>query len=306
MIGRIAVRNLSERGKGYVMQVLGIVSDLESDILPIGRWADSLNDWTSSLHFVNVPYHHCTGFEAKRDCGKECTVYAMANYVADVMDPNASRQDKNVAMKMLIHLMGDLHNPVHMGFREDRGGNDIPITIEPAPKFPANLHNVWDFHLLVRFNRKAFVESVEPRQIDPILDKLSASTNKLTYHKLKDAFIEIATETSVLVCNAYRHVDGRWIKSGDTLETAYWDGMQKVAQGQIRKAGIRLAKLIDIMATHEHSADAGFSTKPHHERPQELVPEPHSRNNVGKKDASTPAIFIVWVCIVCHLVYGIN
>jgi hypothetical protein len=175
-------------------------------------------------------------------------VYALPNFVADVLDSNTSDEEREEAMKMIIHLMGDIHNPVHAGFRGDRGGNEIPITILPPPKFPANLHNVWDFHLLVRGNkRRGFVDSIQPPQpADSIMDSLSS----LEYNKLKEATIAIAHETSLLVCDAYRHVDEpkAWIQPNDTLEPAYWDKMQPVAFEQIRKAGIRLAKLIDMMA----------------------------------------------------------
>jgi len=166
------------------------------------------------------------------------------------MDANVAQEDKELAMKMIIHLLGDIHNPVHIGFREDTGGNDIPISGIVNARFPPNLHNIWDFHLLVRFNRKMFVQNIHPPQQDTIMDTL-ASKDEVTYKDIRDAMIDIATETSRLVCDAYRHVEGnrRWIEPNDPLEAQYMNQMSLVAQGQIRKAGIRLAKIIDIMAS---------------------------------------------------------
>ncbi len=63
------------------------------------------------------------------------------NEQIDVLKGNSSRTRKALALKILTHLLGDLHQPLHLGHASDRGGNEVKI------KFFDNetkLHSAWD------------------------------------------------------------------------------------------------------------------------------------------------------------------
>ncbi len=62
-----------------------------------------------------------------------------------LQDPNASLADKQTALRFVVHIVGDLHQPLHVGKCCDRGGNDVKVTWFGKP---TNLHAVWDSQLV--------------------------------------------------------------------------------------------------------------------------------------------------------------
>jgi hypothetical protein len=66
---------------------------------------------------------------------------ALARFTRTLRDPNASRADKQLALRFVVHLVGDLHQPLHVGKCCDRGGNEVKVTFFGKP---TNLHAVWD------------------------------------------------------------------------------------------------------------------------------------------------------------------
>ena len=70
---------------------------------------------------------------------------AAALHARRLRDPNASLADKQLALRFIVHLVGDLHQPLHVGKCCDRGGNDVKVNWFGKP---TNLHAVWDSQLV--------------------------------------------------------------------------------------------------------------------------------------------------------------
>jgi len=89
--------------------------------------------------------------------------------LADTSAPDARRLE---ALRFLAHFIGDLHQPLHMGHKADRGGNDIHVVFFGRP---ANLHAVWDTGIIVRSHTDwlAFArelhDSLEPGETDELI-----------------------------------------------------------------------------------------------------------------------------------------
>ena len=64
-------------------------------------------------------------------------------------NPESSKESKSFYLKFLIHLVGDIHQPLHTGKFEDRGGNDIKLSFLGKP---TNFHIVWDIHIIEYLN----------------------------------------------------------------------------------------------------------------------------------------------------------
>ena len=75
-----------------------------------------------------------------------CLLTAIAANTAVLKDTTASDADKLAALKFLGHWMGDLHQPLHISFQDDRGGNEVEV-IGPLHSRPARL---WDTCLITR------------------------------------------------------------------------------------------------------------------------------------------------------------
>ena len=107
-------------------------------------WADepAQRHKRSSDHFLNVPR---TKFEVtKTKCltSNKCVTKAILEEVRILSDANTNDQDKLEALKYLSHWVGDIHQPLHISFKDDLGGNKIKLEQTDLCKY--NLHSVWD------------------------------------------------------------------------------------------------------------------------------------------------------------------
>ena len=69
----------------------------------------------------------------------------MNEFINVLKNKRSKKEDKQIALKFLVHLIGDLHQPMHVGNGKDRGGNDIKLKWFNAP---TNLHRIWDSDLI--------------------------------------------------------------------------------------------------------------------------------------------------------------
>src|SRR5215212_6422260 len=100
----------------------------------------------ASEHFINLS-RNAQGLTSDAcPLAPKCTLSAIENDVAVLSSTAARPVDKLVALKFLGHWVGDLHQPLHVSFEDDRGGNKIQI----SGQCPRNLHSAWDTCLLQR------------------------------------------------------------------------------------------------------------------------------------------------------------
>jgi hypothetical protein len=93
---------------------------------------------------VNFPKDTCA-YEAARDCqGGQCVVEAL-NRQLEVLGSNAPDEKRLLALKYVVHFAADVHQPLHAGWAEDRGGNSHQLQ---AFMKGSNLHALWDVGLI--------------------------------------------------------------------------------------------------------------------------------------------------------------
>ncbi len=147
-VARIAENHLSPVAKREIARMLG------SETLPlVSTWADEIRSdpqysSTSPWHYINVP----TGldfpaFGAQLTATVAPTAAPANAYAAllqvreDLKNPQKTAAEKLVALKFLVHLVGDVHQPLHVGHADDRGGNSIMVSWRGHD---TNLHSIWD------------------------------------------------------------------------------------------------------------------------------------------------------------------
>lgn len=112
-------------------------------------WADRIRSErreTGPLHYVNVPAGSAA-WDSVRWCKDGACVVGAVNRYRDILaDRNRPKADRAEALRFLIHFVGDMHQPLHVGDRGDRGGNDVKVLWRGKE---TNLHAVWDTDLLV-------------------------------------------------------------------------------------------------------------------------------------------------------------
>ena len=250
-ITRIALESLSDDrvARKYLRDHLG---GIES-IIQASGWADTKEaaqkyPGSEDLHFSNTPWRDCSAFNITRDCGfggsGECIVTGIADMSMVAVDPTRGRDDRVDALKFLLHLVADIHQPLHTGFAEDNGGGNIMIQSEPL----ISLHQMWDYGLLEQAEEasgKAATASV-PYEAAAIVvpETLDDRENVLQFAS------DLATESSTrLTCQfAYRNEAGRFIKSKDKLSQAYMSSRKQIARQRVEVAGARLADFVASLA----------------------------------------------------------
>ena len=152
-------------------------------------WADEYlagNNQTSFWHYVNIP-PDAPRYDRDRDCPRQpgvspggrgdnwrdCVVDRIRYNHERLADQSLDRADRAVALKFLVHFIGDLHQPFH-ALGVERGGNGIRVSVFGSPtcgygdgtRFACNMHALWDTELVAhrKLNDRAYVAELE-RQI---------------------------------------------------------------------------------------------------------------------------------------------
>ena len=169
VIANVAWQALTPKSRDEVSQLLALEpgQTLES----IATWADEhRSPATSSWHYVNFPRNSCK-FEPERDCaGGQCVVGAIETNLS-VLASNADDKARLKALKYLVHLVGDIHQPLHAGYKDDRGGNTYSLR---AFMRQSNLHSVWDSGLIAQLDldnqalTRILQRSVAPKEVREI------------------------------------------------------------------------------------------------------------------------------------------
>ena len=255
LIGKIASEFLRESGKNFLAEHLteqrGDVTKVEKALIDHAIYADTV-EWSHDLHFSHTPYRACAPFEMDRDCplvggARRCIVTAIANYTVRASDVELSVEERAEAVKFLIHLIGDIHNPLHVGFAEDRGGTQIHLSNPPGE----TLHNIWDDVLLG--NRHGLSSSAAVKSRDPLVTSLEDVSSEESATVLAAS---MASNTAIMyTCEyAYRDEARAWIQKNSALSEEYLETRSEIAVELVRAAGLRLAELLN------HIGKA-FSTK---------------------------------------------
>lgn len=110
----------------------------------VSSWADGNRKefpHTGSWHYVDIPLH-ADGYDAARDCpGGDCVVAKIDQYARVLADKKAAPQARLLALKWVVHLVGDVHQPLHAEDNDDKGGNSVQVQFFGAG---SNLHALWD------------------------------------------------------------------------------------------------------------------------------------------------------------------
>lgn len=146
VIGKIAEPYLTASATAGVKRILGVETVAEASNWPDFMRSDPATFWqreAGPFHYVTVPDRKTYAEAAHPPEGDGVT--ALQRFSATVRSPTASLADKQLALRFIIHIVGDLHQPLHAGNGHDKGGNDIRVTFQGRS---TNLHSVWDSALV--------------------------------------------------------------------------------------------------------------------------------------------------------------
>lgn len=146
--GAIAQPLLNRHARREVRAILGNESLAEASTWPDEMRSNPDAFWRRTAN----PWHYVTVAPGRRyaDVGappEGDAVSALSEFAATLRDHNATREAKQLALRFSVHIIGDLHQPLHAGNGADEGGNQIEVSFF---RQPSNLHAVWDSGLIDR------------------------------------------------------------------------------------------------------------------------------------------------------------
>ncbi len=221
-IGKIAENHLKKSVKRKIEKLLQGES-----LAFVSTYADEIKSDRNynkyySWHYVNFPLDGT--YETSKKNPKGDIITGIEHCVKVLKDDNAKIEDKRFFLKMLVHLIGDLHQPLHIGRQEDKGGNTIQVRWFNKG---TNLHRVWDENMIEEYNM-GYNELAENADI---------LTKKQVKFLQQGSIIDWVNETHQLTKKVYESA-----KPDENLRYRYSYLHFNTVRKQLQIGGIRLAK----------------------------------------------------------------
>ncbi|WP_380788475.1 S1/P1 nuclease [Sphingomonas sp. R86521] len=251
-IAQIAYANVTPRTKAAVRRILATQTLLETPECPAGTiedasvWADCVkplkNAASNSRFGYAYSWHYqdadvCAPFDLTPSCKDgNCVSVQIERDVKLLRARATSPKDRVQALVFLIHFVGDLHQPLHAGDRNDKGGNDLKADygIYGPPKF--NLHSIWDGPLAER------AISTPPSLVRryPAAERVRVAKGNVTDWSREGWQVAHTAYAAAIGGDGCGPVPPR-----ATLDEATIEKLTPISREEVRRGGIRLAKLLD-------------------------------------------------------------
>lgn len=223
--GKIAEKHLTRRAKKAVDKILkgeslAFVSTYADEIKSDRKYSEYY-PW----HYINMDLDETYATAEKNPQGDLVT--GINKCIAVLKDKKSSEEDKTFFLKLLVHFVGDLHQPMHIGQREDKGGNTIQVQWFGQG---TNLHAVWDTKMIEEWNM-SYIElannakDLSKKQIEAIQ---------------QGTVVEWVDEVHEITKELYTSV-----KVGENLRYKYSYDHFGTVRNQLQIGGIRLAKILN-------------------------------------------------------------
>lgn len=224
-IGEVATMYLKTRAQKAISELLdgqslAAVSNYADEIKADRRYKD-FSPW----HYVNFPADMAYADVTPSPQGD--VVSGIQKCIGVLKDPNSGHSDRAFYLKMLIHLIGDLHQPMHIGREEDKGGNTIQLQWFGRG---SNLHKLWDADMINDYGMS--------------YTELANSLPVLSSRKVKEiqagSVLDWVEESQDVANKLYASVSvGE--KLGYSYSYTYWSTVEE----QLQRGGLRLAKVLN-------------------------------------------------------------
>lgn len=226
IVGEIAQRNLNPKILKKIRELAG-----DEDLSKLSTWPDEIRSdpkmgYTAPWHYVSIP-NGKTYFDQKGNKDGDL-IEALYRFEDTLRDPKETKEHKLDALKFLIHMTGDLHQPLHVGLAEDRGGNSIRVKWFRSE---TNLHTIWDDEL-VDFEKLSFTEYAN------YLNHFS-SDEKKTFEK--GTYIDWGKESQDLRPKVYEFGGP---SESSALSYEYNFKVKPTVELRLKQAGLRLAYVL--------------------------------------------------------------
>jgi len=254
IVAAIARGYLTPQVRAKVDQMLAADPDTLSahDMLSESTWADRYRTGhaeTGDWHFVDIELDHpdlktaCFGFPAaggvaSQGPAHDCVVNKVSEFTQELASPATPAAERLLALKFLLHFVGDMHQPLHDADNHDKGGNCVLLNLG-GPR-QVNLHRYWDT-VVVR------ALGDDPQVVATMLAGRITPENKADWEK-GDAQSWALEGFNVARTVAYTLGSKPGCTSDPspiTLPPGYDEAARTAVAPQLEKAGVRLAAILN-------------------------------------------------------------
>jgi S1/P1 Nuclease len=229
-VGYIAESHLTPVAAQKIKELLG-----NETLADVSTYADELRpdtnfNFMAPWHYIDVPPNEdFSQFEISVYTMKEPNVYSALQHWEKVLsNPKANRSLRIFALKMIVHLVGDLHQPLHVARSEDKGGNLLPVWFGNDS---TSFHWMWDTKLIEHrgLSSKDFASLCDTAGPVAIIQWQSDSLINWLYE-------------SNQICNQLYKQNPKGRKFGED----YYNNYIGLIEKRIDQAGIRLAGVLNL------------------------------------------------------------
>jgi len=235
----IAYRHLTPKARNALNALLSSDGDVLTPPDFAGRttWADkyrSAHRETAAWHFINIEIDHPDPAGA---CAEACVVNKIDEFTAELRSASTAPAERLLALKFLIHFIGDVHQPLHAADHGDRGGNCIGLA-SPHEQ-AANLHRFWDVDVVEALGHS-------PEQIADKLDaRLAVADKAISAQGTAMSWAMESFEVARRDVYALPSLPTCLRRGLVALSPEYEARAQKDAAMQLLKAGVRIAAVLN-------------------------------------------------------------
>ena len=243
LVALVAADHLTPVAAENVRVLLG--RDTMADVASFGDDYRSEHPETGPWHYVDIPLNEKT-YVRERDCPapvadpeakwRDCVVDRVPYLVGMLKDPATAKAQREYALKMLIHLVGDLHQPMH-AIREARGGNSNKVmlfgTKQCGERQTCNLHAAWDTDLIEhgRMSEKKYLGVLEGEIASLGLASKPVGTPAAWANASHRAAVEA------------------WVPNGGVIDEQYYKDELPTMNRELELGGLHLADLLNGVFT---------------------------------------------------------
>ncbi|MEX1191881.1 MAG: S1/P1 nuclease [Brumimicrobium sp.] len=224
VVGEVASKHLSRKADRNIKKILG-----HQTLAEVSNWMDDIKsdhayDSLKPWHYTTIP----DGMKYKdTDPNPEGDVIYGINFLVEKLKSGLLTKELECEyLKLLVHLVGDIHQPLHVGNGEDRGGNDVKVEWFWEP---SNIHRVWDSGMIQskRYSYTELTKIINHPSKEEVKELQSTSVVDWAHEAMtfRDGIYDLPEDKEINYEYRYKH----------------WDTMKS----QLMKGGVRLAGLLN-------------------------------------------------------------
>jgi hypothetical protein len=249
-VTKIAENHLSEKTATAIRAITN-----NADLSELSLWPDQIRGipkWKKSKywHYMNIADHE--SLETAKRSSKGDVLSALNHYYKQLNDSRLPDSERRQALSFFIHFAADIHQPLHVGRRDDRGGNSIAVKW-PKKSRQKNLHWVWDSGLI----------NSSKLSIEDYAEKLDSANKQQIHRWQQDSFLDWAVESKMLRTQVYEFglkiPTEKLAKKPLSISQDYINRNKPIVEKRLLMAGIRIAgqlnKIFDPLHNDPLSAD---------------------------------------------------